>query len=36
VVNEETRRKIIDYVNRLETMEDITGLFPLLKATSRA
>jgi len=30
VVNEETRRKIIDYVNRLETMEDITGLFPLL------
>ena len=36
VVNEETRQKIIDCVNRLETIDDITGLFPLLKATSSA
>ena len=35
VVNEERRRKIIDYVDGLETKENITDFFPLLKATSK-
>ena len=34
VINEETRGKIIDFMNTLETREDITGLFPLLKANT--
>ena len=35
VVNEETRNKIIDFVNTLENKSDIAELFPLLKATSQ-
>jgi len=36
VINEETRGKIIDFINTLETREDITGLFPLFKANIAA
>jgi 2-methylcitrate dehydratase PrpD len=36
VVNEERRRKIIDFINALEKKDDITDLFPLLKKTSKA
>ncbi len=36
VVNEEGRRKVIDFVGGLETTNDIRKLSPLLKATSKA
>ena len=35
MVSEKGRREIIEYVNRLEAKDNITGLFPLLKATSK-
>jgi len=32
-INEASRAEIIDFMNRLETINDIEGFFPLLKAT---
>ena len=35
VMNKEGREKIINYINGIETVEDISSFFPMLKSTEK-